>query len=79
MKAAAEAVEAGDPAALRIAAHTLKGSLRYFGNTVVADYAFTLEKMGRAGGLSGTRQILADLQREVARLVPQLENYLQQE
>jgi CheY-like chemotaxis protein len=45
------AVEAGDPSRLRVAAHTLKGAVGYFGARAVHDLAHRLEQMARAGQL----------------------------
>ena len=42
-----EAIAAGDATALRLAAHTLKGSVQYFGAARVLDLAYRLERMGR--------------------------------
>jgi two-component system sensor histidine kinase/response regulator len=70
-----QAVERHDPVALRLSAHTLKGSVRYFGATVVYDRAYTLERMGQTGDMAGAEQVLADLEREMLRLVPELAIY----
>jgi HPt (histidine-containing phosphotransfer) domain-containing protein len=47
------AVAAGDAAALRRAAHTLKGAASNFGASAVVAAALELETMGRTGDLSG--------------------------
>lgn len=78
MESVRRAIDTEDPDALRIAAHTLKGSLRYFGVTTVADCAFALERMGQTRNLGDMRPALAELEREVAQLVPQLENYMRE-
>ena len=41
-----EAIAAGDRTALRLSAHTLKGSVHYFGATAVFELACRLERMG---------------------------------
>jgi PAS domain S-box-containing protein len=62
-----EAVAAGDGKALQIAAHALKSSVRYFGQTQTAEHAYTLERMGRDGTLDDAEEPLALLERDVAR------------
>jgi HPt (histidine-containing phosphotransfer) domain-containing protein len=47
------AVAAGDAAALKRAAHTLKGAAANFGAAPVVAAALELEMMGRTGDLSG--------------------------
>lgn len=47
------AVVAGDAAALKRAAHTLKGAAGNFGAAAVVAAALELEAMGRAGDLGG--------------------------
>ena len=76
MTAIREAIAGGDPAALRVAAHTLKGSMRYFGASRVFDDAYQLEKMGQNGNLENAEAALTDLDEEMARLTPVLLDYL---
>ncbi len=76
MAAIRRAVDAGDLSALRLAAHTLKGSLRYLGQTPAFDLAFRLEKMAQGGDLSHARQTLADLERQIEQLTKWLRDYL---
>ncbi len=71
-----EAVASKDPAALRVAAHSLKGSMRYFGAEKPSACAYELEKMGRDGHFKGAEAALADLGKEMARLVPVLQDHL---
>jgi len=70
------AVEAGDAAALRVSAHSLKGSLRYFGAHQAFDDAFQLEKMAKQNDLSIAESFLASLEGEMVRLTPVLLKYL---
>ncbi len=51
-------VTEGDPQALRLAAHTLKGSVRYFGAVRVSDLAARLESTGQAENLHSAREVL---------------------
>ena len=71
-----QALAGGDPSALRIAAHTLKGSMHYFGSTRAYERAFELEKMGQQGKLGDAAETLAALEAEMARLLPALLDYL---
>jgi CheY-like chemotaxis protein/HPt (histidine-containing phosphotransfer) domain-containing protein len=66
------AVAAGDAAALNGAAHPLKGSLGLFGAKAAAAAAARLETMGRDGKLDDSRDALAALEREMARVTPAL-------
>jgi len=67
------AVESGDADALRRHAHTLSGSMRYFGETRAASCARELEAMGKAADLHGAAEALAGLEAECARLKSALE------
>ena len=69
------AVAAGDPAALRLAAHTLKGSIRYFGESAAYELAFQLEQMGREGQFEGAAETLAALEGEIAQVTSVLLDY----
>ncbi len=73
------AIEAQDAGALRLYAHALKGSIRYFGNTAAFDTAFQLEKMGREGSLSGASDLFTSLVGEMEQLRAFLVNYLGEE
>ena len=50
------AIANGNHAELRLAAHTLRGSVRYFGASQVCEYAAKLEDMGRKGELGNARR-----------------------
>ena len=58
LAAVRNAVTGGDPQALRLAAHTLKGSVRYFGALRVTELAARLESLGQAESLHPAREIL---------------------
>ena len=55
------AAAAGDFPALRLAAHTLKGSVRYFGAQPVLEAALRLEAMGQVGNLEGADEVFSVL------------------
>jgi two-component system, sensor histidine kinase and response regulator len=63
------AVSAGDAQALRLAAHTLKGSIRYFGAAPVLETAQQLETMGQNNQLETAAQSLAALEQSAAELM----------
>jgi CheY-like chemotaxis protein/HPt (histidine-containing phosphotransfer) domain-containing protein len=67
-----KAVEGEDPSGLKIAAHTLKGSLNIFAAKAAGETARRLETMGREGNLAGAREVLASLVEELERLRPGL-------
>jgi HPt (histidine-containing phosphotransfer) domain-containing protein len=60
---------------LNRAAHTIKGSMRYFSASAVFDRAFALEQLGQQQTLEGAEELYGLLQQELARLVPHLINY----
>jgi len=59
------------------AAHTLKGAVSNFGALATAEAAFELEKLGRRRELTGADEGLAQLERELARLEPELTDFAQ--
>jgi CheY-like chemotaxis protein len=67
-----EAVAAADPTALRLAAHTLKGSVQYFGATRAFELAFRLERMGQEGDVAAAPEVVNRLETELARLTEML-------
>ena len=69
------ALEQNDAEQLRIAAHTLKGSVRYFGAEAAMSVAFDLELAGKEGRFSGVDGKLAQLQDELNRLLPPLMSF----
>ena len=75
MEAIRQAVDAGDGKALHLAAHTLKGSVRYFGANPAFEHAYQLECMGKAGDLHSAPATLAALEAEIEKLTPELEHF----
>jgi HPt (histidine-containing phosphotransfer) domain-containing protein len=65
-------VERRDAAALREAAHALRGSVANFGAAQAVEAALKLELMGKAGDLTGAPAAFADLQHAMAALVGDL-------
>ena len=74
-----DAIATCDSMALRLAAHTLKGSVRYFGAAQAVDYAAQLERMGQDRDLTAAPPVFANLDVEMARFVKSLANYLETE
>ena len=70
------AIANGDRARLQLAAHTLKGSVRYFGANQVWDYAAKLEDLGRKGQFADAGAIFAALEEELSRLTSVLSDGL---
>ena len=67
------AVAAGDAAALRRTAHTLKGAIGLFGATAAVVAADRLERRAACGDLGGAAEALAALEEALERLVPELD------
>lgn len=62
-----QAIVDSDHAKLKFAAHTLKGSVRYFGANQVCQHAAKLEDMGRNGKLVGAEAVFAVIEEELVR------------
>ena len=73
-----EVIATGDAAALRITAHTLEGSLRYFGKTPVSEHAVEIARLAREQKLAEARSLWPTLQGEIASLLQLLQNYVQE-
>jgi CheY-like chemotaxis protein/HPt (histidine-containing phosphotransfer) domain-containing protein len=71
------AIDTADWELLHRAAHTIKGSMRYFGADAVFDRAFGLEQLAASRSLEGSEEIFSLLKQELAKLVPHLINYVQ--
>lgn len=71
------AIDTSDWELLHRAAHTIKGSMRYFGAAAVFDRAFGLEQVAASRSLEGAEEIFGLLKQELAKLLPHLINYVQ--
>lgn len=60
------AVESKDPEEMRLAAHTIKGSVRPFAALRASEFAFRLENLARRGELASAPNVLEELERELA-------------
>jgi PAS domain S-box-containing protein len=69
------ALAQGSPVLLKGAAHALKGAVDNFGAVPTYAAAQKLETMGRTGNLADASAAWNDLQREIARLLPELAEY----
>ncbi|HTY64255.1 MAG TPA: Hpt domain-containing protein [Acidobacteriota bacterium] len=56
---------------LERAAHTLKGRLAFFGLNAMRDRLFTLETMGRERDSASTKQVLAEIESAMGRILPE--------
>ena len=65
LEAVRSAIAGGDGAALRAAAHRLRGSLVAFGLPDAVETARTLEAMGAAGQLAGAEKLSTALEKDV--------------
>jgi len=61
---------------LRRHAHTLRGSLRYFGETQAGVLSAELEAMGEEGSFDFAGPVLKTLEREIDRLLPELQKFV---
>ncbi|MBP88725.1 MAG: hypothetical protein CMJ64_18765 [Planctomycetaceae bacterium] len=71
-----EAIESRSGKELRRFAHTLKGCLRYFGDSKAGSLASDLEVMAADDIFDNGSGLLEDLRLEVERLLPELREYL---
>ena len=70
---AKNAIETSDAAQLRLAAHTLKGALVNFAAHDAVEAAKRLETIGKQSLLDQAEPALAELEKELDRLAPALE------
>ena len=70
-----QAIAEGDARALRISAHTLKGTLRYFGKTRAYTTAYRLELAARDSDLTAARAVFEELADEAAGLLALLSDF----
>ena len=71
-RAAAE----GDSQTVRLVAHTLKGSVRYFGTQSVLESALRLEAMGQNHQLQGVGEVLSALDQSAGQLMAALARHV---
>ena len=70
------AAAARDATQLRLSAHTLKGTLRYFGETSAYDAAQHLERMGYEQNFECVADACDRLDEELAIVIGQMSEYL---
>ena len=71
-----DAITSGNAADLQRAAHTLKGSIQFFGVKRSAAAALRLETLGREQTLSGAEEAWLVLVKEIERLMPMLSDLI---
>jgi HPt (histidine-containing phosphotransfer) domain-containing protein len=69
MKLLSEAVEAEDPNNIKIHAHKLKGLTRHVAARKLTDILFELETKGRKAELNGSKELCAEVQKELDKLM----------
>ena len=72
-----ESLHAEDFVTFQRAAHTLKGSFRYFGATVGFDLAYELECFGSRRELQNAPGVLQQVEDELAKIEPELQAFLE--
>ena len=70
------AIVAADAAALKLNAHTLKGSVLFLGDVSLTRPAQQLEEIGKSGDTGATDEALKDLKSEWLRLDSELESFV---
>jgi HPt (histidine-containing phosphotransfer) domain-containing protein len=70
---ARDAIVQNDASSLERVAHTLKGRLAFFGIDFLRDKASQLETMGRMCYLNDASELLAELETEIERILPEFE------
>jgi len=76
MQQLAQAIRDGDAATARRVAHTIKGSVRIFEASAVADPAAAIEMQAKSGDLKGLERLVEQLRPEVERFVAALEAFV---
>ncbi len=71
-----EALAAREAAKLHRAAHTIKGSMRYFGAESLFQIAYKLEQLGAAEQFEGVAEVLTELEQGLSHLQPTLQQFL---
>ncbi len=71
------AVGASDAENTRIAAHTIKGSMRYFGAKTAYDLAYKLESAAGNGRMADAGELAKALREELAAISPLLRRFIQ--
>jgi HPt (histidine-containing phosphotransfer) domain-containing protein len=71
------AAEAGDAAAVREHAHSLKGAARSFGAAEIGELALLLEQQSAAGSVAGAQNLIAALETSLGRTQAEFRSQLQ--
>jgi HPt (histidine-containing phosphotransfer) domain-containing protein len=70
-------VREGNAVVVHRAAHTLKGNLRFFGETRAGSVAQRLEEIGKSGSLDGAGEVFALLRRETEAVLAQVKEFIE--
>lgn len=71
-----QAIDAKDAAQLKFAAHTLKSSLLFLGDTAAAAPVHRLEAMGRSGDLTEAEAVFTVLTKSLEEMLPTLRDFV---
>jgi HPt (histidine-containing phosphotransfer) domain-containing protein len=71
-----QAIGAGEAAALRMAAHTLKSNSADFGSMELSELAKNLEHIGREGSVDGAADLMAEVKAQFAKTKASLEKIM---
>jgi len=77
MAAIRAALDAQDSEKLHLSSHTLKGAMRYFGETPAYQEVFAIETLAREGNIAGADKSFGRLDLAVKELLRGIEDYLQ--
>ncbi|NLY00616.1 MAG: response regulator [Rhodopirellula sp.] len=75
MDAIRQALADGNSKALALAAHTLKGAVRYFGDNAVFEYAYRLEGLGRQAALDDAEAVSETLEKELRKFTSEIRHF----
>ncbi len=78
MEEARDSIQQKDPASLERAAHTLKGRLAFFGIHKLRERILELEMIGRNKDMALAAQTLADVEAEMASILPEFESLIRE-
>ncbi len=76
MEEARDSIQQKDHSSLERAAHTLKGRLAFFGIRKARERILELEMMGRNNDLTLAGQTLAEVEAEIAPILPEFESVI---
>ena len=73
---ASHAIDHADADAVRRAGHTIKGSLRYFGDTEAYRLSVKLEELGKNNELDSAEKVFAKLEQAIGQVIEELAGFV---